>query len=56
MGMENSEAYIRFVNLLNANGPVKKDGYDPQTMEKIFDWERDEVEDLVWEYFYNQGE
>ena len=56
MGMENSEAYIRFINLLNANGPVKKDGYDPQTMEKIFDWERDEVEDLVWEYFYNQGD
>lgn len=54
--MENSEAYLRFVNLLNANGSVKKDGYDPQTMEKVFDWERDEVEDLVWEYFYNQGD
>ena len=54
--MKNSEAYQNFIEQLNAVGVAKKDGYDPSTIDRVFEWERNEVEDLVWEYLKNRGE
>lgn len=54
--MENSSAYDCLIKQLNANGSEKKDGYYPQIMEEIYDWERDEVEDIIWDSFINKNE
>ena len=54
--MENSSAYVGLIKQLNANGSEKKDGYYPQIMEEIYDWERDEVEDIIWDSFINKKE
>ena len=34
-----------------ANKDDSKDEYSNKTMEEIYDWERDEVEDIIWEKF-----
>lgn len=54
--MQNSSAYDGLIKQLNANGSGKKDGYYPQIMEEIYDWERDEVEDIIWDSFINKNE
>lgn len=41
---------------MNANGAEKKDGYYPRVMEEIYDWEREEVEDIIWDAFFNKKE
>lgn len=53
--MQNSSAYDCLINQLNANGSEKKDGYYPQIMEEIYDWEREEVEDIIWNSFINKN-
>ena len=45
--MQNSKAYDCLIKQLNANGAEKKDGYYPRVMEEIYNWEREEVEDIV---------
>ena len=42
--MKNSDAYQKFYNQTDATGKQRMDGYDPNLMEKIYDWERDEIE------------
>lgn len=32
------------------------DGYYPKVMEEIYDWEREEVEDIIWDAFFNKNE
>lgn len=49
--MQNSSAYSHLIKQLNAKGSEKKDGYYPRIMEKIYDWEKDEVEDIIWDAF-----
>ena len=45
--MQNSKAYDCLIKQLNANGSEKMDGYYPEVMEEIYDWEREEVEDII---------
>ena len=49
--LENSKAYKYLFEQLNATGSKKCDGYYPKIMEEIYDWERDEVEKVIWEAF-----
>lgn len=49
--MENSKAYKELFEQLNTTGIQKKDGYYPRIMEEIYDWEREEVEKVIWEAF-----
>lgn len=32
------------------------DGYYPRVMEEIYDWEREEVENIIWDAFNNKKE
>lgn len=54
--MQNSQAYMDLIEQLNAVGSKKKDGYYPKLMEEIHDWERDQVEDIVWGKFTYENE
>ena len=54
--MQNSKAYDCLIKQLNANGAEKKDGYYPRVMEEIYNWEREEVEDIIWDAFFNKKE
>ncbi len=54
--MQNSDAYGLLIKQLNANGIDKKDGYYPKIMEEIYEWEREEVENIIWDAFNNRNE
>jgi len=54
--MENSLAYGYLVQQISATGTQKLNGYYPKIMEEIFDWERDEVEDIIWNTFYKNSD
>ena len=54
--MENSRAYIDFMKQTKAVGREKMEGYNPSTLEKIYDWEREEIEDTIWNYFVNKND
>ena len=54
--MNNSKAYNRLIKQLNASGIARRDGYYPNTMEEIYDWERDEVEDVILDHFNNKND
>ncbi len=54
--MQNSSAYGYLIKQLNASGSEKMDGYYPRIMEEIYDWERDEVENIIWDAFINKNE
>lgn len=54
--MQNSYAYGLLIKQLNATGSNKKDGYYPKLMEEIYEWEKDEVEDIVWKAFNEKHE
>ena len=54
--MQNSRAYGYLIEQLNASGSEKLDGYYPRIMEEIYDWERDEVEDIICDAFINKKE
>lgn len=54
--MENSIAYRYLVDQISATGAQKLDGYYPKIMEEIFDWERDEVEEIIWNTFYKNSD
>ena len=51
MGKNHSFAYNDLIKMIKATGREKMDGYYSKTMEEIYDWERDEVEDIIWEKF-----
>ena len=54
---EHSSAYKDFYHQLNATGMERAyGGFAPDTLERIFDWERDEVEKTVWLRFKNTGD
>ena len=54
--MQNSRAYIDFMKQMKAVGREKMEGYNPSTLEKIYDWEREEIEDTIWNYFVNKND
>lgn len=54
--MQNSQAYIEFIKQINAVGREKMDGYSPHTLENIYDWEREEVEDTIWYKFVKEND
>lgn len=52
--MGNSNAFVNFVLQINSIGNERKDGYYPRLFEEIYDWERNEVEDIIWDMFNNK--
>jgi hypothetical protein len=54
--MENSQAYKDFIKQIEATGRDKMDGYYPLTLENIYEWEREEIEDIIWDYFVNKND
>ena len=54
--MQNSQAYTTFTKQTKAIGREKMDGYVYQTLENIYDWERDEVEDIIWYRFVYEND
>ena len=54
--MQSSRAYIDFMKQTKAVGREKMEGYNPSTLEKIYDWEREETEDTIWNYFVNKND
>ena len=54
--MQNSRAYIDFMKQTKAVGREKMEGYTPSTLERIYDWEREEIEDTIWNYFVNKND
>ncbi len=49
--MENSKAYVYFFKQMNASGSKKSDGYDSKILDEVYDWEREEVEEIIWKEF-----
>ena len=49
--MDNSIAYKQLLKQINAVGSEKLNGYYPNTLEEIYDWERNKVEDIIWSAF-----
>lgn len=54
--MENSKAYLDFKEQINAVGVNRKDGYYPKLLDEIYDWERDEIEKLIWFHFCDKDD
>ena len=53
---EHSEAYKSFFRYLNATGMEKAyGGYASDTLDRIYDWERDDVEKTIWQRFKKYG-
>ena len=50
--MEHSDEYRKFMKYLGSSIQEKLDGFDDDLLEKIYDWERDEVEDIIWNMFH----
>ena len=49
---EHSEAFTEFFRQLNATGMERTYGaYSPYTLDKIYDWERADVEKTIWRSF-----
>ena len=54
--IDHSKAYIDFYRFLNAAGMESAYGtYSPDTLDEIYDWERDEVEETIWQEFKSYG-
>lgn len=51
--MENSKAYKDFIQQTESVGANRLDGYDSTLLEKIYDWERDNIEEIIWNRFNN---
>ena len=52
--MENSIAYKKLVKQINAVGREKLDGYYPNILEEVYDWEREDAEVLIWNTFHEK--
>ena len=50
--MENSKAYLKFINAINLREKSGRfDGYDTDLFTHCYDWERQELEQLVWDRY-----
>lgn len=54
--MEHSTEYNRFLKYIHSSTREKMDGYRPDLFEKIYEWERIELEDIIWESFNSKSE
>lgn len=54
--MENSKAYLNFKKQINKVGVSRKDGYNPRLIEEIYEWERNEVEEIIWKCFCEKND
>ena len=54
--VENSKAYLDFKEQINAVGVNRKDGYYPKLLDEIYDWERNEIEKLIWSQFCDKDD
>ena len=53
---DHSKAYIDLYRYLNATGMERAYGaYSSDTLDEIYDWERDEVEEKIWQEFNFHG-
>lgn len=52
--MKMSKAYESFVRQINSSNSQKLDGYNENLFNEIYDSEVEEVEDLIWDTFYNK--
>ena len=53
---EHSGAYNYFIRMLDATGSERAHGgFDPNLLDKIFEWEREEVEKIIWTRFNHNG-
>jgi hypothetical protein len=52
--MENSKAYANLLKQMNTRGSQKGDGYNPKILDEVYDWEREEVEELIWRGFQEE--
>ncbi|HOQ36824.1 MAG TPA: hypothetical protein PKW03_03635 [Acetivibrio sp.] len=50
--MHHSKAYNQLLAHVNATGR-EKDGYYPNILEEIYDYERDSAEDIIWKAFHD---
>lgn len=50
--MDNTKAYKSLVEQINATGSKKMDGYNPKIMEEIYEEEREDAENLIWNAFH----
>lgn len=44
------------ISQINATGSQKLDGYYSKILEEIYDWERDDVEKIIWETFHKKND
>lgn len=51
--MQRSKAYITFLEQMNTVGAQKLKGYSSNILEEIYEEERAEVEELIWDSFQN---
>ncbi|MBR0428757.1 MAG: hypothetical protein IJK17_01585 [Lachnospiraceae bacterium] len=54
--MINSNAYSSFVQQINAEGSERTKGYNPFLFEEIYEYEREDVEELIWDTFTNKND
>lgn len=52
--MKNSKAYETFISQINASGSGKLEGYNQNLFDEIYDFEIEQVEDLIWSTFYSK--
>lgn len=49
--MKHSQLYITFFDCLNSPGKARGDVYSAQYLEAVYDWERGEIEDAIYNRF-----
>lgn len=52
--MQKSKAYENLLKQISVEGASKLDGYSIDTLENIYDGEREEIENLIWNTFYDK--
>ena len=54
---EHSDAYNYFIHLLDCTGSERAhNDFDPNLLDKVYDWEREEVEKIIWTRFNHNGD
>lgn len=44
-------ACMYFFKQMNASGLEKSDGYESKSLDEVYGWEREEVEEIIWKEF-----
>ena len=54
--MDNSNAYKNIIQQMQASGRQKLEGYQQEWLNQVYEWERNAIEDLIWESFTKHHE